>query len=63
MTNHRIAIYAKDIERITGKCPRTAYSILQKIKKKNNKSKEQIVTITELCEYLGITESLITQLL
>ncbi len=63
MGNHRMITYAKDVEIITGKSKRTAYSILNKIKKKHNKNPEQYVTISELCEFLGLCEEKVKQIL
>lgn len=60
MNNHvhmkRLAVYAKDIERIMGKSPRTACTMLANIRKYYGKEKHQVVTINELCDYLGITK-------
>ena len=55
----RIVIYAKDIERITGRRPRTCYSILQKIKSFYNKQKNDLVTIKEFSQFMNIDEELI----
>ena len=53
----RVAIYPKDIMVITGKSERYSRDILKQIKTKLKKEKYQIVTIIELCEYLGIKEN------
>jgi DNA-directed RNA polymerase specialized sigma subunit len=63
MLKHRIVIYAKDIELITGKSERSAHTLLNKIKREKGKTKEQVITITELCQYLGISEETVLQLL
>jgi hypothetical protein len=54
--NSRIIIYAKDIERITGRKPRTCYTILQKIKSFYNKQKNDFVTVKEFCQFLNLDE-------
>ena len=59
----RIIIYAKDIERITGRRPRTCYTILQKIRIYYNKKKNDFVTAKEFCAFLNIDEELIKDFL
>jgi hypothetical protein len=59
----RIVIYAKDIERITGRRPRTCYTILQKIRTFYNKNKNDFVTAKEFCTFLNIDEELIKDFL
>lgn len=60
---NRIVIYAKDVEKITGRRPRTCYVILEKIRKHFNKPKNSFVTVTELCSFLNIDEELIKEFL
>lgn len=50
----RIVIYTKDIQRITGKSERYGRKILNKIKTKHKKKKHQLVSLSELCQYLGL---------
>ena len=50
----RICIYPKDIQLITGKSERWGREIIKKIKERFNKEDHQLVTIDELCSYLGI---------
>lgn len=50
----RVCIYPKDIQRITGKSYRQSLRILHLIKNKHRKEKEQIVTVDEFCEFMGI---------
>ncbi len=50
----RITIYPKDIMLLTGKSERYSREILKQIKLKLNKEKFQIVTISEFCNYMGI---------
>lgn len=59
----RIVIYAKDIERITGRRLRTCYAILQKIRVFYNKKKNDFVTAKEFCSFLNIDEELIKDFL
>jgi hypothetical protein len=50
----RICIYTKDVQSITGKSERLSREIIKQIRQLKNKEKHQIVTVHELCEYLGI---------
>jgi len=50
----RICIYPKDIARITGKSYRQSLRMYHTIKKVNNKQSHQVVTLEELCTYLGV---------
>ena len=59
----RIVIYAKDVEKITGRRPRTCYAILQKIKSFYNKQKNDFVTVKEFCHFLHIDEELVKEYL
>lgn len=59
----RIVIYSRDVENITGMRPRTARLLLQKIRKIFGKKKHQVVTIYEFCNYLGMEEELVKELL
>ena len=61
--NIRIIIYAKDIERITGRKPRTCYAILQKIKSFYNKQKNDFVTVKEFCHFLNLDEDQVKEYL
>ena len=60
---NRIVIYAKDIENITGRKRRTCYTILEKIKKYNNKKKHDFITIKEFCQFMTIDEELVKDFL
>jgi DNA-directed RNA polymerase specialized sigma subunit len=51
---NRMIIYTKDIQRITGKSERYGRKIICKIKAKNGKQKHHLVSLAELCEYLGL---------
>lgn len=60
---NRIVIYAKDIENITGRKPRTCYTILSKIKAHYQKKKDDLITIREFCAFFRIDEELIKDFL
>jgi predicted transcriptional regulator of viral defense system len=60
---HRLVIYASDVEQMTGRSPRTARKLLQDIRKKNNKSKAAFVTIREFAEHSGIDEEMVRDFL
>lgn len=51
----RIYIYASDVSELTGKCIRTAYKILKKIRIELNKKPEQFITFEEFYTYMGTT--------
>ena len=55
--SHRLVIYAKDVERITGRRPRAAQKILQRIRRRYNKQFNDFVTVEEFCEFLKLKES------
>lgn len=55
MEAKRIIIYPKDIQRITGKSERYGRSLLNQIKAKLSKEKYQFITISEFCDYAGIS--------
>ncbi|MFD2554601.1 hypothetical protein [Sphingobacterium tabacisoli] len=51
---NRICIYPKDIARITGKSYRQSLRIYNAIKRKHDKESHQLVTLDEVCQYLGL---------
>jgi hypothetical protein len=59
----RVCIYPKDIQLITGKSERWGRDIIKKIKTRFNKEEHQLVTIDELCIYLGIEPETVRKLL
>jgi hypothetical protein len=63
LKNQRIIIYAKDICLITGCCERSAYALLNEIRKKNGKTQGQAVTVCEFCEHLGLDRDMIVQMI
>lgn len=50
----RSCIYAKDIQRITGRSERYGRKLLKKIKEQLDKEPHQFVTLDEFAEYSGI---------
>jgi len=52
----RICINTTDVMFITGKSERQSRNIINDIKDYLGKSKHQVITIREFCEYMGITE-------
>jgi hypothetical protein len=59
----RIVVYAKDVENITGRKPRTARKLLEDIRKKLGKGKDQFITVREFSAYTGIDEDLVREFL
>jgi transcriptional antiterminator len=59
----RVCIYTKDIQQITGKSERQSRQILKQIRLLKNKEKHQLVTIEELCDYLGIQVATVQHLI
>lgn len=59
----RIVVYSKDVENITGRRPRTAQAILQRIRKYYNKEKFEYITIQEFCEFMGMSEEVVKDFL
>lgn len=50
----RTCIYAKDIQRITGRSERYGRKILKAIREKLDKEPHQFITVDEFAEYAGI---------
>jgi len=59
----KVIIYPKDVAIITGKSYRASWQLLKKIHAYYNKDKHQVVTVQEFCEYMGIGEDALTNLL
>jgi hypothetical protein len=51
---HRVCIYPKDIQRITGKSYRQSTRLLQKVKKELYKQENEFLTIEDFCTYSGL---------
>jgi hypothetical protein len=59
----RVAVYAKDIELLTARTDRYARKVMQKIRRRYGKTKDQLVSVSELAAYLGLPlEDVISQL-
>ena len=50
----RICIYPKDVALLTGRGTRYGWQVIQDIKAKTGKSRHQLVTIEEFCDYLDL---------
>jgi hypothetical protein len=61
MKTKRICIYAKDIQRITGKSEKTGYRILDNIRKHLGKEPHQFVTINEFAKFEGFQPNEVEQ--
>jgi hypothetical protein len=59
----RLVIYAKDIQRITGRSDRYTRELLKRIREKFNKQRHHPVTRSEFCEYMNMKEEEIDQYL
>ncbi len=59
----RVCIYPKDVQILTGKSERSARKIIARLKLIHSKEKHQLVTIKELCDYLGLEEMEVRKLL
>jgi len=60
---HRVCIYPKDIQLITGKSYRQSARLMQKIKDELNKPANEFLTIEEFCTYTGIKYEQVTHLI
>lgn len=54
--NPRLFVYPADVARVTGRRPRTARHILQKIRMLYGKDPGELVTVKEFCDYFGVEE-------
>jgi hypothetical protein len=54
MSKTRVCIYAKDIQRITGKSERYGRILIERIKIHLKKEKHQFVSVDEFCIYTGL---------
>ncbi len=59
----RVCIYPKDIQLITGKSERWGREIIKKIKQQFKKGEHQLVTIDEMCLYLGLNPEEVRKIL
>lgn len=49
-------VYAKDIEKITGRSGRSARKMMADIRRKLGKEKHQLLSLGEFCQYTGLPE-------
>ena len=54
MNIKRCVIYAKDIQRITGRSQRYSHEVIRKIRQMTEKEKGQYITLSEFSEFSGI---------
>lgn len=57
----RSCIYAKDVQRITGKSERSGRRLLQKIREAFGKDDHQYVTLEEFALYTGISLDIVQE--
>ena len=57
METKPLAIYPKDVQRITGKSERTARYIMMTIRQRLGKDKRHLITVPEFCAHTGLPES------
>lgn len=55
----RACIYAKDVQRLTGRSDRSARTLLEKIRKALNKNPNQFITLDEFSQYTGISKDVV----
>jgi hypothetical protein len=53
---HRMVIYARDIENITGRSERTSRLLLQRIREAFGKNSGQFISVSEFCQFTGLKE-------
>ena len=63
MKSKQIVLYVNDVMEITGRSLRWSQQILRDIKKKNGKSKSQLVNIVEFCEHMKMSVKDVKQLM
>ncbi|HEX2935601.1 MAG TPA: hypothetical protein VHO72_09640 [Bacteroidales bacterium] len=55
MKTNRLIIYPKDVQRITGKSDRYSRQLLDRIRERKSKTKQQFVSINEFAEFTGLS--------
>jgi hypothetical protein len=61
MKNVRLVVYVKDVQNITGRSESYARKTLNAIRKKLNKQKHELVSVEQLCQYLGVEERVVLE--
>jgi hypothetical protein len=59
----RVALYARDVQNITGRSPRTCQRIIQRIRQAYGKTSQGFVTREEFCAFCQIKEEIVMQYL
>jgi hypothetical protein len=59
----RVALYARDVQNITGRSPRTCQRIIQRIRQFYGKTNQGFVTREEFCAFCQISEDVVRQYL
>ena len=59
----RVVVYPKDIMVVTGKSERHSRTLLKRMKKHFKKEEYQCITITEFCQYMGLDEVVISDMI
>lgn len=55
MVKTRVIIYPKDVALITGRSERHGRKLLAMVRERLGKNRDQVVTVREFCEYMGLT--------
>jgi hypothetical protein len=63
MKTTRLIIFAKDIQRITGKGERHSSDLIRKIKETHGKASHHFLTIDEFCSYTGLDREKIMEVM
>jgi hypothetical protein len=59
----RVAIYAKDIEILTGRSEKAARNLFRRIRRFFGKKHDQFITFHEFCIYTGMDEDMLLDFL
>ncbi len=59
----RLCIYPKDVQRITGRSERYSRNLIRKIMQELNKKEHQFLTVSEFCNYAGIDEEKVKEII
>jgi hypothetical protein len=58
---NRLCIYPKDIQIITGRSDRYGRNLIKKIKDHLSREQNQVVTVEEFCQYLGLQQEVVVK--
>lgn len=59
----RLCIYPKDIVKITGKSERYSRNLIRRIMQELDKKEHQFLTVSEFCNYAGIDEEKVKEII